>query len=303
MIKEGINEDQQVILFADVCDSTKIYQHLGDEKTQALIAEGLKIMGEIVADHYGKVVKTIGDELMAVFSEPDYAVDSALLMLNLLKQSELAGNPGGTLRIKIGMHYGSVIQKDKDYFGNTVNAAARVVAQSKESQILITQAVLDKLKREHRERVRQIDRLNLKGLKEHFDLFEVLTADDPSGITVASFDHLSGSLNDGKMTLQCHGKKLVLDISKTAATLGRNLDNDLVVPVTSASRVHAIVEFKNGKFFLKDQSLNGTYIYTKSGPLRYVRREEVALEKKGFIALGQEMPESDLMIIQFERTQ
>jgi pSer/pThr/pTyr-binding forkhead associated (FHA) protein len=74
--------------------------------------------------------------------------------------------------------------------------------------------------------------------------------------------------------------------SKPRCVLGRDKDNDLVVSNPLASRQHALIELRNGKFILSDQSTNGTYVFTADGHKNLVHREEFPLSGSGSISLG-----------------
>ena len=91
-----------------------------------------------------------------------------------------------------------------------------------------------------------------------------------------------------------HGRDILemSNLQKTAR-IGRSEDCDFIVDTALASRVHAIVELRRGKFFITDQGTNGTYVSTNSGQEIYLRREEFILHGKGKISLGQPFVECD----------
>src|SRR5690349_21835362 len=68
------------VLFADICGSTRLYCALGDERARAVVAAGLDIVVAILPAYGGRVVKTLGDEVMCVFSDPDRAILAAAEM-------------------------------------------------------------------------------------------------------------------------------------------------------------------------------------------------------------------------------
>jgi predicted component of type VI protein secretion system len=82
-------------------------------------------------------------------------------------------------------------------------------------------------------------------------------------------------------------------------TMGRHRDNDLVVDDTLASRVHARIEYRRGKYFLIDQSTNGTHIITEGEEGVCLRREELQLNGSGMICLGRPLDEDSPLAIHF----
>jgi class 3 adenylate cyclase len=132
-------------LFTDLKGSTELYERVGDLVAFDLVRAHFRVLNEIVAAEAGAVVKTIGDAVMATFPTPDRAIAAALRMreampvLNDKRSSE-------DLLLKIGIHEGpclAVVLNDRqDYFGTTVNIAARVQALADSRTILATRPVV-----------------------------------------------------------------------------------------------------------------------------------------------------------------
>jgi class 3 adenylate cyclase len=130
---------QVALLFSDLRGSTALYERVGDSVAFNLVREHFALLASIVRDHNGAVVKTIGDAVMAAFGDPADAVTAALDM-----QARIAGHE---LVLKLGIHAGpSVVVNlnDRlDYFGSTVNMAARLQGQSEGGDIVLSRAVAD----------------------------------------------------------------------------------------------------------------------------------------------------------------
>ncbi|HXQ83510.1 MAG TPA: adenylate/guanylate cyclase domain-containing protein [Xanthobacteraceae bacterium] len=133
-------------LFTDLKGSTALYERVGDLVAYDLVRQHFGVLHEIVAAEAGAIVKTIGDAVMATFLTPDRALAAALRMrkemtrINAERQSE-------DLLLKIGIHEGpclAVTLNDRqDYFGQTVNMAARVQGLASSRAIYVTQPVVD----------------------------------------------------------------------------------------------------------------------------------------------------------------
>jgi class 3 adenylate cyclase len=132
-------------LFTDLKGSTELYERVGDLAAFDLVRAHFRVLNEIVAAEAGAVVKTIGDAVMATFPTPDRAISAALRMREAMRQLN-DGRNGEDLLLKIGIHEGpclAVVLNDRqDYFGQTVNIAARVQALADSRSILATQPVV-----------------------------------------------------------------------------------------------------------------------------------------------------------------
>ncbi len=143
---------QVTILFTDLRGSTALYEQIGDAAAFNLVREHFAVLGRAVRDANGAVIKTIGDAVMAAFADPADAVRAALAMrddVTALDRRLAAerGLPGGALVVKVGVHMGPSIAvnlNDRlDYFGTTVNMAARLQGQSEGGDIVLSRTVAD----------------------------------------------------------------------------------------------------------------------------------------------------------------
>ncbi|AYG59415.1 adenylate/guanylate cyclase domain-containing protein [Rhizobium jaguaris] len=142
--KEGLGIRQVTLLFTDLKGSTAMYERLGDLNAYALVREHFALLGATVQEHSGAIVKTIGDAVMAAFFRPADAVSAALHILGVIARYNAAhGDP--SLILKIGAHCGPSIavslNENLDYFGQTVNVAARVQSLADAGEICISEAL------------------------------------------------------------------------------------------------------------------------------------------------------------------
>jgi len=132
-------------LFTDLKGSTELYERVGDLIAFDLVNAHFRVLHEIVAGEAGAVVKTIGDAVMATFPTPDRAVAAALRMREAMRVFNEARSRDDLL-LKIGIHEGPclavVLNERQDYFGTTVNIAARVQALADSRTILATGPVV-----------------------------------------------------------------------------------------------------------------------------------------------------------------
>src|SRR5262249_51390410 len=161
-----------VVLFADISGSTRLYDVLGDARAKALVDECIAAMRSIVRRYRGRVIKTIGDEIMCVL--PD--ADSGLLAAGDM-QARITGMPAVSdvkRAIRIGFHAGPVIEEANDVFGDTVNLAARMVGLARASQIITPRATGQQLSRTLRDTTRKIADVSVRGKGDNIEVCEVL---------------------------------------------------------------------------------------------------------------------------------
>ena len=106
---------QQAVLFADIAGSTKLYEVLGDTEAKRLIDEVLIALSALTKRHGGRVVKTIGDEVMCVFANAEKGFHAATDMQNKVDSMPVVS--GTKRRIRVGFHAGAVIEEAGDVFG------------------------------------------------------------------------------------------------------------------------------------------------------------------------------------------
>lgn len=136
----GLTLKSLTVLFTDLKGSTELYSRMGDMRAYDLVREHFGVLRRVVGDHNGAIVKTIGDAVMASFATPTPALESAVVMNREIGRV-------GDLELKIGLHSGPCIAVDLndrlDYFGQTVNIAARVQGIADSRQIVCTDSVHD----------------------------------------------------------------------------------------------------------------------------------------------------------------
>jgi len=287
----------RAIVFADISGSTRLYEALGDTIARELVSQCLDLMTEQVNRHNGAVIKTIGDEIMATFATAEQAVEASMSMQEAVAEDLPQRNQHTppNFAIRIGMHFGSCILEGGDVFGDAVNVAARMAGIAKGSQIITTQDTAAALSPALRSSTRHVDRIPIRGKSEDVDIFEVIwQADDVTRTATGLFHHDADIV--ANLRLRYHTEVMDLNQDMSVVVLGRGKKADMVVNDSMASREHARIECRRGKFILTDMSTNGTYVETTEGP-SYLRREDVVLTGEGKIALGRDLVEATEYVV------
>jgi len=281
-----MSERLGTVLFADVSDSTKLYETAGDTAALAAITSCLAAMRQATEAAGGRVIKTIGDEVLALFPGPDAAVAAAAEMQ--AKAEALPEIAGIRLGLRIGFHFGPVLQQDDDVFGDTVNLASRLVAQAQKSEIITTADTAALLAPVFRSMVRHLHSITVKGKSEEIELAEILWRSDINATTFMHNRAKPAKAAAGlALRLQYRGREVVRRRDGDAVVIGRDAGCGLVVEDEMASRQHCTIERRGDKFILKDHSTNGTYVTVEGDTELLLQREELALRKHGWIAFGQ----------------
>lgn len=132
------------ILFTDIEDSTQYWDRHGDVKGRLMVDRHNRLTFPIIRRYRGKVVKTIGDAIMASFASPENALKAAVGIQQAL--AERRGQDGDfQLRVRIGLHTGHAIVEDADIYGDAVNVAARIESRAAADQILLSEATAERL--------------------------------------------------------------------------------------------------------------------------------------------------------------
>jgi class 3 adenylate cyclase len=269
------------VLFVDISGSTRLYETIGDEQALARVGRSLAMLSRVCADCAGKVVKTAGDGAMCMFETADAALRASRLMQEKSAEQVDPGAPG--LSIHIGCHFGPVLEKAGDLFGDTVNLAARVAGLAKSGQIITTADTVARLSPALAERTRKLDGVPVKGKREAVTIYEFLWQDSDELTALSTrIDHGHAA----QLTLAHEDRTWRFD-GPGELTLGRDGACDIAVGDRKASRVHARVERRRDRFVLVDHSSNGTWVQIAGeAEVVVLRREELMLRGRGLIGLG-----------------
>lgn len=279
--------EEVAIVFADVTGSVRLFDALGDEKAWQLIQKCLKGMTEEVDGHQGRVIKTIGDEVMCTFSTADDAVNAAMNMQERVRDDSIDGSSNEpALSVRIGIHFGEVIPKDNDVFGDAVNLASRMATAAKGGQIITTQFTAEALSASLKSSVRLVDRMPVKGKRDPINIYEVVWEE---GITNVATNVVNSEDVEARLSLRYRDKVIVMNHTSAPMMLGRGRQAHLRIDDANASRIHLRVEYSRGKFLIFDESVNGTYVLTPAGEVILRRNESHVLSGTGQISLGRKV--------------
>ncbi|WP_425259662.1 adenylate/guanylate cyclase domain-containing protein [Rubrivivax sp. RP6-9] len=282
------------VLFADLRGSTALYETLGNAEATSVVTHCVSALAKSVGDSGGRVVKTLGDGLMAVFTQAVPAVQASAVMHDLLDAMVSRGSERGAssglrgLRLQVALARGEVVEMAGDCYGDAVNVSARLLDHAGDNETLITAEVLQGLTLEQRSRFRSLDRLVLRGRVEPVQVHVM------GGRRGSSFDMPATQFGgDISSVSEPDGLRLVWrDINRVFASqqmpvvLGRSPQASFCVDDSRVSRSHARVDWHSGSFQLTDLSYNGTYVQFADGEIVSLRRGSCTLHGNGVVGLG-----------------
>jgi adenylate cyclase len=275
---------EAAVMFADVSGSTKLYETAGDAVAHAAIEKCIKVMSEKTVLAKGRVIKTIGDEIMAAFPTADAAADAAIEIQTAIGELEMVGTT--KIGVRIGFNFGPIVERDGDVFGDNVNLAARLSHVAIREQIVTSKDTVMRMSPMLKANTRGITTIQVKGKAEEIQVYELMWQQSEDATQMASHKSIYKPKN-AKLRLMTSSGEVILSQEKPNLAMGRDASADLVVRERMASRAHGKIERRLDKFVLTDHSANGTFITIEGDKEIILRREEFTLRGHGWIAFGQ----------------
>jgi adenylate cyclase len=275
---------EAAVMFADVSGSTKLYETEGDAIAHAAIEKCVNLMKEKTTAAKGRVIKTIGDEVMASFPTADAAADASIEIQTGIAELPMVGRT--KIGVRIGFNFGPIVERDGDVFGDAVNLAARLSHVAARDQIITARDTVMKMSPMLKASTRSITTIQVKGKAEEVQVFELMWQQSEDMTTLASHKSVYKP-KDAKLRIVAQAGEVILSAERPSLALGRDASADMVVKERMASRAHGKIERRLDKFVITDHSANGTFITVEGDKEVILRREEFTLRGHGWIAFGQ----------------
>lgn len=280
----GGERARQAVLFADVCDSSRLYEELGDETARSTITAALDELQRCTERHGGRVVDRIGDEVMSAFPAPVPAARAAADMHRGVERLRRTGTVPGTLAVRVGFHWGEVLIEDGRLFGDVVYTARRMASLARREQVYFPSEIRSELSGDAALSSRDLWAAGVPGKRGRYEIAELVW--NPDLLTAGPIP-LEGGQRPARAAELVHGgeSRRVYD-GQPVVTFGRGAECDLVIEDRSVSRQHGRVEVRPAGPVLVDHSTNGTRVLSRGGVWRAVHRDEIRLRGSGLISLG-----------------
>lgn len=280
------------VVFADLTGSSRVFEAMGNARATDTVTRLTQWIGSVCQAHGGRVVKSLGDGVFAIFSNAATAMP-AVIELQRYHQKRLMTWPVPLrMALQIGVASGEVVEVEGDCFGDAVNLASRLSDLAGPGQIWATDAAIAQLG-ETGVRHRDLGLITIRGRSEMSAVHRIDWQEE-----MTSFLTLPAALTPLRLPDSSLGQIELawLDVRSTFLTeelpihLGRVSDAQFVVNDPRVSRLHARIELRHGSCVLTDLSTYGTWVrfHGNGGPSQEValRREECVLHGSGEIGLG-----------------
>ena len=285
--------DKLAVLYADVSGSTRLYEQYGNDIARADISTCIEMFAKVAEGLSGEPLKTIGDEIMCAFVEPVKAALAATEMqAGLRRASEEGRFKMGVLHIKIGWHFGAVSWRDNELIGEAPITAQQIINKAKADEILTSKQSVDELPPPLFPNIHPIETVPAEAWSGDLMICKMPWEQTGEETQINSRPHVAVEGIEIALKLEYEGTKVRVDTRNTTWTIGRGKQADLRVDGKLTSRQHAVITCRQGRFNVRDESTNGTYVVNDDGERRHLRREEGVVAGTGTIGFGAP-PEED----------
>lgn len=289
------------ILHGELLSTKELYAEFGENDGLQVISAVMYLLKKVTDHHGGAVVKTQDNTILCTFIHPDETFRAARAMhrcLDKLMEAERFGNV--PLQLRIGIHVGKVVWKDNDLFGDAVTIAFRIMEMAEARQITTTEKTLSMLSKEYRADTTPLESISLKGKPGSV---KVVALNWQTGVTDKMDEELLENVlkaMENRMTVRYGNQVVEVDQDRPEITLGRHAHNDIVVEDNRISRTHIKIIYKNNKFYISDQSTNGTYLKIRNQKGTKIHRVEARLTGSGVIGLARRVTPESSDAVHFE---
>ena len=297
---------ERTVLFADLRGSTALFETLGNAEATAVVTHTVNRVGQAVDECGGRLIKTLGDGLMAVFESPRDGVKSAVRMHELLERIVARGRQQGAslglraLRMQVALARGEVVEMNGDCFGDAVNVAARLLDHAGDNETLITAEVLAGLPSMLKMRFRSLDLIPVRGRTEpvHVHLLDLPHQGD---VVATQFGAIVPAVEPDGIRLVWQDLDRIFDIDSMPIVLGRSVQATYCITDGRVSRSHARIDWHGGRFSVTDLSYNGSFVrFGNGGEVVTLKRGSCTLHGSGAIGLGSPPVDSASPTVRFE---
>lgn len=281
------------VVFADLTGSTGVFEALGNVKATQAITQLTQWIGSVCEANGGHVVKYLGDGVLIVFKDSVQAIETAS-ELQQIHHDRIVDWPSMLkMRLQVGMARGDVIEQNGDCFGDAVNVASRLSDLSGSEQILASDSVMENLPETYQIRARCLGPIVIRGRNESCVVHRVEWQNEILSELFTMPGSLTPSIQNLSSPVPASIELSWLDfaarfmIAELPVFLGRDADAQFVVQDPRVSRKHAVIEWRAGRFYLRDMSSYGTWLrFSDSKAILVLRRQECVLLLDGEMALG-----------------
>ncbi len=295
------------VVFADLFGSTGVFESLGNAKATEAVTQATNWVAEKIAANGGRVVKLLGDGVLAIFKKSPDAI-AAVVDIQRSYQLRLASLPAQLyMPLRIGVVRGDVVLVDDDCYGDAVNTASRLSELTGPHQIWVNDKAIEKGPKLNDVHFRFLGPITIRGRSEPCNVYQVEWQEDQNSeyFTVQAPVHASSHAPfvdalGGQIEITFNDHRQTFQSFELPIHIGRFRKVDFIVNDPRVSRTHARIEWRNGSFMMVDESSYGSWVrFAGSGADLMLRRDECVLHGQGQIALGTSFADPTAPVISF----
>lgn len=299
---------QVTIVFTDLHGSTAVYESLGNVRATQAVTDITQWISQQCVAHGGRVIKTLGDGVLAMFTEPQSAVRAVVELQRAHFKRDLAAPQEARLPMRIGVASGEVEMVSGDCYGDAVNVASRLCDLCGPHQIWANSASLASANEPTGVSFRALGPIAIRGRAEPCSVTQVEWRQEE----FSDFLTVNGKVEDAYFTGRSDvlGREIDLHYAdqhkgfksfELPVHIGRVRAVEFRVDDPRVSRNHARLDWRNGSIVLTDVSSYGSWVRFAGdlGSAVFLRRQECVLHGKGEIALGASFTEASVPVVAF----
>ncbi|MDB5897608.1 MAG: adenylate/guanylate cyclase protein [Ramlibacter sp.] len=296
------------VMFADLTGSTAVFETLGNDAATQTITGLTNWIGQVVKNHGGRVVKTLGDGVLALFPDGASSVRAVVLLQREHARRRIQRGPAHSMELQVGLACGEVVEVAGDCYGDAVNVASRLSDLSGAREIWATDTVVEQLRMPPPgTRFHPLGLVPIRGKALERELFRIEWQEDTStdmmtlpGFGPGELARQARAASQGRIELRYLGLVQDFGSDELPIHMGRAREAEFVIADPRVSRLHARIEWHINSFILSDLSSYGTSVRFQGAPTQQLlRRDECVLHDSGEIALGPDFGDFSVATIQF----
>jgi class 3 adenylate cyclase len=299
---------QATVVFTDLHGSTAVFEALGNVRATETVTKITTWIAAQVVRQGGRVVKTLGDGVLAIFPDSDRALKAVIELQRVHFKQMIRQAKGSGMPIRIGLASGDVEIVAGDCYGDAVNVAARLCDLCGPNQIWASSLTLKDSKDDQNITFRTLGPINIRGRAEPCIVQQIEWREEEASEFLTMQGDIDPVLLSGEadslgrsISLNWNGTTKLFQSFDLPVHIGRVRNVDFVVNDPRVSRTHARLEWRNGSVVLVDVSSYGSWVRfgNSEGSDVLLRREECVLHGKGELALGASFADSSVPTVQF----
>ena len=277
------------VVFIDISGSTALFETLGNERAARAVAGMTDAFKQVVVQAGGRVVKTLGDGVLAIFGSAALGISAMTMLMRRHYGNWDALPPSQKFDVRVGMSTGEVVMVEGDCYGDSVNMAARLCEKASHREIWVSSSTMESGARADTTFV-PMGWMDLRGKSEQHMLYQVQWTEPEAMELVTAYDSVLPMQPEAvvqvRLRLAAGGVEKFFLTKDMPIFAGRSSDSEWVVLDRRVSRQHGRIDWRGGNLIYTDLSRYGTWISFGGSPATVVRRETVQLHGAGVMYFG-----------------